>query len=337
MHEDFEIWCDNITEGKWLKELVSSLADSPVTVLKQNLDKSPPYIQHLLRYDRPDNIVAYRKKPILIIEKTVDTPSGHRAGQRFARFVNAAEEGVASVYFVPKTRWKEGDGGPRNIDARAVEALLKMMKIHEGVFLIVFWSVDNNYEVIRDSWAFDDLKSCVSVIIDSIRRGVPNSQIASLQVIQNLKQKMEEYVKNQPIHSSRRFKPISTDRLISYIKSKGYRHVPEIGFLLEKKNSLLYTAGTKATPIRSDPYAGYLTCLDYYYCRTGPSISERTMNICIEWPYAPYSIWTKKSDERINRGKRATKEIRICHHFSDLIMLKDSLVLGEMHSSKKYV
>ena len=334
---EFEIWCDNLTEGKWLKGLVPGLMNVPLHKIKHQLTRNPSYIQSLLKYDRPDNIIVYRNKPILMVEKTEDTPSGHRAGQRFARFVNASEEDVPSVYFVPKTKWKEGDGGPRNFDVRTVKALLRMMDIHQVPSLTIFWPVDQSYEVIKEDRAFAELRSYVNRIIEFALNGGAKSRMRLQRETENIKRQMEEYVRTQPIHASKRFNVISTRWFIQYLKGKKFDYFPNLNFLGKKRNTLLYIAGTKAKPIRSDPYAGYLLVLDYYHARKGISTSDPIMNIAIEWPYASYAIWAKKGDERIMKGKRATKEVRICHHFSDVIILRDRLVLGEAHSSQRYV
>ena len=48
-------------------------------------------MQDVLSYDRPDIILVDGDTPILVVEETVEVPSGHNVGQRFARIAAAAQ------------------------------------------------------------------------------------------------------------------------------------------------------------------------------------------------------------------------------------------------------
>lgn len=93
-----EIFYDDNHEGNWFKSLCISLSDVPLNKIRSR-GQNPPYIEYLLRYDRPDIILVEDEVPRLILEKTREVPTGHNVGQRFGRLVNAAEEGVMVIFF----------------------------------------------------------------------------------------------------------------------------------------------------------------------------------------------------------------------------------------------
>jgi hypothetical protein len=93
-----QIFCDDNHEGNWFKSLCTSLNDIPLSPIKSR-GENPPYIEKLLRYDRPDIILVEDEVSKLILEKTREVPTGHNVGQRFGRLVNAAEEGVMVIFF----------------------------------------------------------------------------------------------------------------------------------------------------------------------------------------------------------------------------------------------
>ncbi|MFL6318179.1 MAG: hypothetical protein ACJ73C_15780, partial [Nitrososphaeraceae archaeon] len=55
-----------------------------------------------------DIILVEDEVPKLILEKTREVPTGHNVGQRFGRLVNAAEEGVMVIFFLPFIARKHG-------------------------------------------------------------------------------------------------------------------------------------------------------------------------------------------------------------------------------------
>ena len=93
-----QIFCDDNHEGNWFKGLSTSLSNVPLIPIKPR-GQNPHHIEKLLRYDRPDIILVEDEIPRIVLEKTREVPTGHNVGQRFARLVNAAEEGVMVIFF----------------------------------------------------------------------------------------------------------------------------------------------------------------------------------------------------------------------------------------------
>ncbi len=101
------VYYDDIQEGVWFSSLHSALEDAvlaPITgAVKENAA-----LAKVLQYDRPDVILAHDGEPVLVLERTVEVPSGHNVGQRFARLAAAAEDQRPLVYFGPFVAYKHG-------------------------------------------------------------------------------------------------------------------------------------------------------------------------------------------------------------------------------------
>lgn len=69
-----EIFYDDNHEGNWFKSLCISLSDVPLNKIRSR-GQNPPYIENLLRYDRPDIILVEDEVPRLILEKTREVPT----------------------------------------------------------------------------------------------------------------------------------------------------------------------------------------------------------------------------------------------------------------------
>ena len=110
----FEIYYDDLQEGMWFKSLNPSFGEAvlhPIT----GASSVNPALAPVLQYDRPDIVLTDSGKPILVIERTVEVPSGHNVGQRFARLAAAAQAKIPLVYFGPYAAYKHGGEtqGPR--------------------------------------------------------------------------------------------------------------------------------------------------------------------------------------------------------------------------------
>src|SRR4051812_41904760 len=102
----FTVLYDEPQEADWFKGLHGSLEDAvevPITEAK-----AWPAVAGVLAYDRPDIVLLCDGRPILVVEETVEVPSGHNVGQRFARLAAASEHRVPCLYFGPYVARKHG-------------------------------------------------------------------------------------------------------------------------------------------------------------------------------------------------------------------------------------
>src|SRR5438067_1791381 len=96
---NFTILYDEPQEAEWFRSLHRELRDADEEQIGEAEQREP--VRQVLAYDRPDVVLLARGRPILVVEETVEVPSGHNVGQRFARIAAAAEAGVPSIYFGP--------------------------------------------------------------------------------------------------------------------------------------------------------------------------------------------------------------------------------------------
>ncbi len=94
----FTVLYDEPHEAAWFKALHPELSDADEVPLDQ---ATGDHLRRVLGYDRPDVVLLRDGSPILVVEETVEVPSGHNVGQRFARLAAAAEQGVPCLYFGP--------------------------------------------------------------------------------------------------------------------------------------------------------------------------------------------------------------------------------------------
>ena len=83
------IYSDNLIEADWFQNLSPEFKDTKTELIKQR-NKNIPIINELVDYDRPDIILLdQNQKPLLVLEKTAEVPTGHNVGQRIARLVKS--------------------------------------------------------------------------------------------------------------------------------------------------------------------------------------------------------------------------------------------------------
>src|SRR4051794_12663239 len=97
----YTIYADELHEGEWFKSLHPALAEAAEEPLTGAVERNPK-VAAALAYDRPDILLADANgEPILVVERTIEVPSGHNVGQRYARLAAASEARVPLVYFGP--------------------------------------------------------------------------------------------------------------------------------------------------------------------------------------------------------------------------------------------
>jgi hypothetical protein len=170
-------------EGKWFSSLSRHLADVPLIRIKQR-GQNPIHIEKLLRYDKPDIILVNGEQPVLVVEKTAEVPSGHNIGQRFGRIVNAAEENVMALFFLPFVAKKHGRySGACYIPGRFFRALEKIEIIHEVPVLAIDWPSDSSFELITDG---TENKVIGELVDDLIYHNFDYSKCEKIKSVRNL-------------------------------------------------------------------------------------------------------------------------------------------------------
>src|SRR5436190_6706527 len=146
----YTVYYDSINEGAWFQSLHPKLAGAALQPFPRRAHATGD-LARVLAYDRPDIVLTDGDAPILVVERTVEVPSGHNVGQRFARLAAAAQMRIPCVYFGPYAAYKHGGitQGPRYMNLRLFYAIKKMAAIEDTASTTINWPVDRHYEIIK--------------------------------------------------------------------------------------------------------------------------------------------------------------------------------------------
>ncbi len=319
---EFEILYDDLQEGMWLKSLHPRFESASLTPITGSENRNAQ-ITRILQYDRPDAIVIHDNKPILVIERTIEVPSGHNVGQRFARLAAAAQADTPVVYFGPYAAFKHGGDtqGPRYMNLRLFYAMDAVERIEKTAVTTINWPVDKRYEIVREQWKDDRLKEYLQVFfglydtggVAQVNSDFCKSSFHDRQLDERAKfiaaevEKPEQY--NVPPNSV-----IIDDntRIVSLTTYPEHKQLP----LAE---TVLYNVGMRY--IRSDPYTGMGMLYEYLYAG-GPT--RRTRNMVFHFPEISHSMWKTAA-----AGKRPRKDIRLFKQVANAILFSDAIVLAK--------
>lgn len=313
-----QIFYDSIQEGLWFQSLSSHLKDATLHPFPTSKD-TPPKLAQALSFDRPDIILAQDYEPIMILERTVEVPSGHNVGQRFARLVAGAQMQIPVVYFGPYAAYKHGGKtqGPRYMNLRLFYALEKVEAIEDTVITIMNWPVDDQFEVIQSPekdtrmieylnlfFRYYDGSSDTTKFAEYLK----NSQFRAEQV-QERQQFIKDYVRG----------PEQYDNPPNSVSITNWKNVSEIATVNPTDLTdkiLLYNIGMKN--IRSDPYTGTAILYAYLYCG---GLTNRTMSLVLYFPNVTSVKW-----KNVAGGERERKDIRLFRLVADGILFSDGYI-----------
>lgn len=309
-----EIYYDSLQEGLWFKNLHHSLKDTTLHPFPTN--NGPTNIMRALSYDRPDIILVDGSQPILVLERTVEVPSGHNVGQRFARLVAAAQMGVPIVYFGPYAAYKHGGAtqGPRYMNLRLFAALKKLGEIEGTSVTTINWPVDNKYEIIQLPTIRDGrIKSYLNLFFDLYsKQGLSNLTVS----ITNSPFQLEQEEEQKMFTTKSVVEPEQYDSPPDSVLIQPWRMIPilasEHPLNLNAIETVLYKIGM--TYVRSDPYTGMAMLYSYLYCG---GMRNRSRDLVLHFPYISKEQWRTTA----SRGNR--KDIRLFRLSADGVLFSD--------------
>jgi hypothetical protein len=313
---NFEILYDELHEARWFKSLHPHLTDVTETSITEASGR--PMLQRVLAYDRPDIILLNNGIPILVVEETVEVPSGHNVGQRFARIAAAAEAGIPSVYFGPYMARKHGGEteGPRYMNLRLFGAIDNMISVTRSAVTTINWPVDANCEIMKGSAKDQDMREYMSLFLElyykdptSINANILNSSLQS-----RLVQERDAFVSSKIRNALQYDSPPNSVMFLSGADLS--RNFPQINTTKLKSDSIvLYNVGM--TKIRSDPYTGMGILYKYLY------IVGQGRKLVLWFPYISSSTWMQTASTR--KDKRLFMVAGDAIIFSDEMYLKHEL------------
>jgi hypothetical protein len=317
VNKSLTIVYDEPQEAVWFRELHPSLRDAIEEAI--SVAKDWPSVQRVLAYDRPDIILLHGGAPILVIEETVEVPSGHNVGQRFARIAAAAECGVPCLYFGPYVAQKHGGetAGPRYMNVRLFMAIDAMIRTTKTAITTINWPVDQHFEVRRDRDKDRDVREYMATFFSAYEAhgltGTNRALLASA-IHKRMVSERDAFV-SKSIRKPEQYDgpPPSVELLSSAEFSSRFGIHPD-KLPPNASEVVLYNVGMNY--IRSDPYTGMAMLYKFLY------IAEHPQRCLILWfPNITCAMW------RAEAGRGNRKDIKLYRISGDAILFADDLLL----------
>jgi hypothetical protein len=272
-------------EAQWFLSLSDRLSGSRFRRIGGRGD-NPSTVDELIRYDRPDIILLNDGRPILVIEKTREVPTGHNVGQRMARLVRAVEMGVPTIYYFPFDARKHGKHTSIcNLNIRIVSAFFNMARIHNTPALAINWPSTTNGELIVDGSEDERVKTVVEDYLGTENPWCP-------EVRNQMKLMEDEYdarLRRYPEYGS---PPSSVEMLGTSRLCRSPELASAPPTFASRTETVVYTIGmTPEKCRREDPYTGTQFIYDYLWCRNGPRVADKKRNLVLKFPLIDEEIW----------------------------------------------
>lgn len=314
------IYYDGYQEGQWFRGLHQELEDLPLQPFPTPPANPKSALEIVLSYDRPDIVLTdAQDNPLLVVERTIEVPSGHNVGQRFARIAQAARCGVPAIYFGPYSAYKHGGDtrGPRYMNLRLFKAIDAVMEVEKSPITTIRWPVDDDWEIIHGPEKDARMREYMVRFMDLLSQGATpaerrlallNSEFEHAQEVER-----REFVESQVRH------PEQYDRPPNSVQLGPASHFAELtGAGLGHAAITFYNIGMNY--IRSDPYTGMAILYAYLYCG-GMQPAARHRKLVLHMPRITSAMWDKAA------GTGARKDIRLYREVADGVLFQDAFRL----------
>lgn len=312
----FTLLYDEPHEAEWFRNLHPLLGDAKEEAL--TTARHRPALKKVLAYDRPDIILLDGDTPILVVEQTVEVPSGHNVGQRFARIAAAAEAGVPCLYFGPYVAKKHGGAtaGPRYMNVRLFHALDALRKRTRTAVTSINWPADDRREVRRDPDKDAEVKEYIATFLDLYTRSHNlrdvNYALSRCSLQKRLLKARDEFVATSIRRRAQYNKPPrSVEILTRSVFAR--QHCDLHGLGRDIPTVVTYKIGMRR--MRADPYTG--TAILYRYLYTP---KPRSRMLVLWFSNIPSSMWPTKAKEK------RRKDVRLFRLAAKAILFSDQLV-----------
>ena len=316
---DFTILYDEPQEAEWFRNLNIGLADAGEVAITEA--RSWQGVRDVLSYDRPDIVLVDGDRPVLVVEETVEVPSGHNVGQRFARIAAAAQSGVPFLYFGPYVAKKHGGitAGPRYMNARLFLALDAIERITGTAVTTINWPVDAQSEVRRDQAKDADVQEYIATFLALYKRQRDLTQLSKEILASDIHRRMvaeRDYFVRTAIRNPEQYNGPPESVEILSLAAFGRRHGYTGNQLQEFADMAIYKIGMNY--IRSDPYTGMSMLYRYLY------VLENAGRALVLWfPNITHAMWRNAA------ANTKRKDVRLFRIAADAILFADTLVSRE--------
>jgi hypothetical protein len=307
------IYYDDIQEGVWFASLDDELSGAALEPITGAVETSPK-LGAVLQYDRPDIVLAHDAEPVLVLERTVEVPSGHNVGQRFARLAAAAQARRPLVYFGPYVAFKHGGEtqGPRWMNLRLFHALEVASRVHNTAITTINWPVDDGYEIVQDPSKDERVRRYLATFFRALdEHGLEGVNEALLSSKVQREQLAEQRAFASTIKNPEQYdEPPPSVTFLAGDRAADEFGIPE---LASHDEMVIYKVGMRY--IRSDPYTGTAMLYRYLYVLGKP---ERDRRFILHFPHVDDAMW----DVAASVVRR--KDVRLYREVADGIILSGS-------------
>lgn len=312
-----KIYYDSLHEGLWFAHLHPALQSAAQLPFPQ----APPTLalQQALLYDRPDIVLtSASNEPLLVLERTVEVPSGHNVGQRFARLAAGAEAGVPVVYFGPYAARKHGGetAGPRYMNLRLFFAIDEMMALTRTPVTTIRWPVDAQYEIIHTPERDDRMRAYLNVFFTYLPHGLRELRegILASDFEREQERERQEFIRREVRNPGQYKGPPPSVQIVETLRLSFVGGTDRQA--LRHPETVLYEIGMNN--IRSDPYTGMALLYAYLYC--GGTLRTKR-NLVLHFPNVSAERW-----ETFVLTRPRSKTTRLYQLVADGILFTDGYV-----------
>ena len=316
MH-NYLIYCDDLQEGMWFKNLNSRFKDAYLEIIPSKRKTINELgLGKVLKYDRPDIILMDGDDIIFVLERTVEVPSGHNVGQRYGRLLAAAEERIPVVYFGPYAAYKHGGNtaGPRYMNLRLFYSLNNVARNLDTAITTINWPVDAQYEVLKTPAKDTRLKAYLNLFFsyydkygfNGLTEFINSSTFQQEQIAEQVR-----FARTEVRDPEQYETPPDSVEIIS-TGEFNRRYDLHVRFSYEIREVILYHVGM--TYIRSDPYTGMSALYSNLY-------GNDSRVLILEFANIESDSWYSQ--------RKTSKTYRMYKEFADGIIFSDAFILHE--------
>jgi hypothetical protein len=314
---EWTIYADELHEGDWFRTLHPRLAGAAEEEITGAVKRNTA-LERVLLYDRPDIVLTDEAGvPVLVVERTIEVPSGHNVGQRFARLAAAAEAHVPVVYFGPYAARKHGGktAGPRYMNLRLFEALDCVAAVNRSAVTCINWPVDADSEIIRSPSKDNRIRAYLTLFFKAYDN---RARVDVNQAIMASRFEKEQLAERRTFASALRWvrdydAPPNSIVICTPTEAVQLAGAPMPGTY---DAVVMYRVGMNN--IRADPYTGAAMLYRYLYVL---GVKERRALI-IHFPNITHAMWLRAAAS----GRR--KDIRLFRIAADGILFSEGAFLS---------
>lgn len=313
--KQFTVFCDDYQEGIWFKRLDPHLSDARLSIIPASRSNISAHgLDGVLKYDRPDIILWDHKRPVLVLERTTEVPSGHNAGQRYGRLLAAAEERIPVVYICPYMAYKHGGitAGPRYMNLRLFYSLKNISEQFNTAVTTINWPVDSRCELLKteekDARVKEYLKQFFSYYDANGSKGL--TEYIRESDFQAEQYQEQVWFAKHNVRSPQRYS--SPPKSVELLSPKEFRRRCGEDVAIPDRKILVYHVGMRY--VRPDPYAGMAALYKCLYGQDGAFLVLRFERI-------RQSSWYQQ--------KAKNKTYRMFKQFADAIWFQDGFVFRD--------